>query len=94
MGTIYYELDSILLLFYDQRTTHSHPCVCSKRSKTEREAESRTSEDIELTKTDSKVGLTATVLELDKGLLQHCKHVKSLIKPLTTIAKQVNELAR
>lgn len=58
--------------------------------------ESRTSEENELTKTDSKVGLPAggTVLELDKGLINHCKHVQTSIKPLTTTSQQVQELAR
>jgi len=58
--------------------------------------ESRTSEENEVTKTDSKAGLPAsgTVLELDKGLINHCKHVHTNIKPLTTTAQQVQELAR
>ena len=56
--------------------------------------ESRTSEDNELTKTDSKSGLTATVLEPDKGLIQHCQHVQSHVQTLEAVADQVKELAR
>ena len=71
-------------------------CVCSKRSKADRDVESRTSEENELSKSDSKTGLPTSVaiLEPDKGLMSHCKHVQTSIKSLSTSTQQVQELAR
>lgn len=76
------------------RCVHVACCKCRRRGKTERESESRISQDNEGIVSDgSKIKLPGQ-LELDQGLWEHIQQISNTIKPLPSTIQQLQEIAR
>lgn len=69
--------------------------LCRRRGKTERESESRISQDNEgpIVSDGSKIKLPGQ-LEFDQGLWEHIQQISNTIKPLPSTIQQLQEIAK